>query len=156
MATINAVKGMDSLLKRMQQSQAAIGKKVEIGLKRAGLFLQAESQKIVPVHMGNLKASAFTRSEGSGFKTAVVVGYTAKYAVYVHENLEALHGKEFNIAYADKIAAHTKVTKRGKNAGKVRYTHKYWRPRGEDQQAKFLERPLRAKRREILAMVRGA
>lgn len=32
-------------------------------LLRAGLFLQRESQKVVPVDTGNLRASAFTRLE---------------------------------------------------------------------------------------------
>lgn len=60
-------------------------------LKRAGLFLRRESQKLCPVRFGKLKGSAYTRSMGSGFKTAVEVGYTANYAVYVHENLNARH-----------------------------------------------------------------
>ena len=36
---------------------------LEMGLLSAGLNLQAASQKLVPVDLGNLKASAFTRIE---------------------------------------------------------------------------------------------
>lgn len=36
---------------------------VALGLKMAGLRLQRESQKLVPVNTGNLKNSAFTRVE---------------------------------------------------------------------------------------------
>jgi hypothetical protein len=37
------------------------GRTLVQGLLLGGLFLQRESQKIVPVDTGNLKASAFTR-----------------------------------------------------------------------------------------------
>jgi hypothetical protein len=60
-------------------------------LKQAGLFIQRESQKIVPVEFGLLKNSARTRSEGKGFDTAVIVSYGTSYAIYVHENLGARH-----------------------------------------------------------------
>ena len=76
-------------LKRSKSSSAA---GVERGLKRAGLFLQRESQLIVPVDTGNLKGGAFTRKvSGIGFDADVVVGYVADYAVYVHEDLQARH-----------------------------------------------------------------
>ena len=40
---------------------------------------------------GNLRGSAFTRATGNGFETIVTVGYTASYAIYVHENLNSFH-----------------------------------------------------------------
>lgn len=105
--------------KELQRAFKSVGlrhaKGLEIGLKRAGLFLQRESQKIVPIEFGVLRNSAFTRSEGSGFGTVVRVGYDASYAIYVHENLDASH-------------------KPGK-------------------QAKFLERPLREKRKQMADII---
>lgn len=81
--------------KELQRAFKSAGKRnaegLEIGLKRAGLFLQRESQKIVPVEYGVLRNTAFTRAEGSGFDTVVRVGYEAIYAIFVHENLEAQH-----------------------------------------------------------------
>lgn len=94
--------------------EARIG--MERGLMRGGRFLQRESQLIVPVDTANLKNSAFTRNIGGrGFSADVLVGYTANYAVYVHEDLNAHH-------------------KSGKTA-------------------KYLERPAREKRTEIIAIV---
>jgi len=61
------------------------------GLKKAGLFLQGESQRQTPVDTGALRNSAGTRASGKGFGTVVRVGYSVRYAVYVHENLFAHH-----------------------------------------------------------------
>jgi len=66
-------------------------KGLHVGLMRAGLFLQRESQKLVPIDKSILKNSANTRAEGLGFNTAVIVSYGTDYALYVHENLEAQH-----------------------------------------------------------------
>ncbi len=65
---------------------------VEMGLKRAGLFVQREAQLQVPVDTGQLKASAFTRHERSGFQTRVTTGFTSAYALNVHEALGTLRG----------------------------------------------------------------
>lgn len=81
----------------MKKAHVICGDKVARGLKKAGLFLQRESQKVVPVDTGALKNSAGTRSEGSGWDTDVVVFYTQSYAVYVHERT-GLHHKPGKIA----------------------------------------------------------
>lgn len=122
------------------------------GLKKAGVFLQRESQKIVPVQLGNLKNSAFTRSVEPGH---VVVGYTANYAVYVHENLEAAHGLDFNLKHADKINSRSRAVYHKDGRISVRYgtAKSGWFPRNEKQQAKFLERPMREKMQEILWLI---
>lgn len=122
------------------------------GLKDAGLFLQRESQKIVPVQLGNLKNSAFTRRVEPGH---VVVGYTANYAVYVHENLEAAHGLDFNIKHASKINSRARVIQRRDGRVTVQYgtAKSGWFPRGEKQQAKYLERPMREKMQEMLWLI---
>lgn len=71
--------------------QKATAKGLRVGLLKAGLFLQRESQKLVPIDTGALKASANTRIEGEGLDSSVVVSYGTEYAIYVHENLEAHH-----------------------------------------------------------------
>lgn len=120
------------------------------GLFQAGLYLQAQSQKIVPVDYGILKASAFTRIEGQGTKKVnVIVGYTAKYAIFVHESLDAAHGTDFNIKYAAELAA----AKRARKAGTGGTTGPFRHNRGAGQQAKFLELPLRRDRATLLAIV---
>lgn len=163
MAKVAKILGVAEFKRDLRQAKnkhvAGLGR----GLKKGGLFLQRKSQEIVPVDKGPLKASAFTRASGSGNRIQVIVGYTAYYAVYVHENLEALHGAEYNAAY---ILGDSK-TKRSKTSG--RYQSKFrWtqaaiekgyhltskpKPRGPNQQAKFLERPARQYRQDILAIV---
>ncbi len=131
MASVSKLKGLSQVLENFKGAKSSIEADIARGLKKAGLFLQRESQQIVPVDQGNLRGSAFTRSTGHGSSVDVTVGYTAEYAVFVHEDMEARHGKEFNAAY-------------GGGDEKLR---------GENQQAKFLEKPAREKRTEILHIV---
>jgi len=91
-ASMIKITGMSRVLSNLKKSKLTIAVGVARGLKQGGLFLQRESQKIVPVDTTNLKGGAFTRNiGGNGFDADVVVGYVADYAVYVHENLQAKH-----------------------------------------------------------------
>lgn len=92
MAQLLRMTGMSKVLGRLKASKSSVATGAQRGLKKAGLFLQRESQLIVPVDKNNLKPGAFTRNiGGSGFDTDVIVGYVADYAVYVHEDLQAKH-----------------------------------------------------------------
>lgn len=144
MAFVVEFKGVDKVIRNLRRSVRVTGASLGRGLKEAGLYLQRESQKIVPVHTGDLKGSAFTRNVGgAGFDTDIIVGYTAGYAVYVHEDLEKAHGRAFNVKHAAEIAgASTKAQK------------KLWFNRGENQQAKFLEMPARQQRKELIRIIR--
>lgn len=94
MAKIARMSGMSKVLSNLRKSSIVIGAHTEIGLKKAGLFLQRESQQVVPVDEGNLKAGAGTRNiGGAGFLVDIIVFYLAIYAVYVHENLDAKHSE---------------------------------------------------------------
>lgn len=86
--SVQGIKGIEGALVARGRDYA-LG--LEKGLKKAGLFLQRESQKVVPVDTGDLRNSANTRAEGSGAGTEVVVGYGTTYGLYVHEDLEARH-----------------------------------------------------------------
>lgn len=120
------------------------------GVAEGGLLIQRESQLIVPVDYGNLKASAFTRVNGKGTARVVVtVGYTAAYAVFVHENLDAAHGAVFNAKYAAELA-HAAELRRKKLGGT---TGPFRHDRGANQQAKFLEKPFRDKHRDVFNIV---
>jgi len=82
-----------------------------------------------------LKASAFTRVTGSGYDTEVSVGYTAAYALYVHEAVGmVLRGQP----------------RRGKDA-----KGRYWDPQGKAQ-AKFLEEPARRLAPELTRIIQEA
>jgi hypothetical protein len=98
------------------------------GLRAAGLLLYRYSQLEVPVDYGILKVSGFVRVLGAGWGTMVQVGYTAEYAIFVHENMDALHGELFNINYAEELAKKPKT-------GPFRHS------RGQGQKAKFLSDP---------------
>jgi len=115
MAKMTRVSGVREVLQNMLRANKDIARNVARGLKRAGLFLQRESMKIVPIDTSALKNSAFTRATGMGMSTDVIVGYTTLYAVYVHERMDLRHalGKE----------------------------------------AKYLEKPARERREQILAII---
>jgi hypothetical protein len=136
-----SIKGAKEIKAKLRQQKTKHIAGLQRGLMRAGLALQRESMKIVPILSGNLRASAYTRPSGHGSTFEVAVGYTAKYALYVHENLEAAHGRVFNEKHADKIK---------KAKGKAK---QYWFRRGADQQAKFLEKPFREQRKRLAEIV---
>jgi len=109
MAKLITITGMPRILKNLKRSKLTTALGVQRGLKRAGQFLQRESQLIVPVDTSNLKGGAFTRNiGGSGFDTDVVVGYVADYAVYVHEDLQANHKTGKQAKYLEQPAREKK------------------------------------------------
>lgn len=160
MGGLTHVQGVDKVVANLRIAGRKIADRISAGLYKAGLYLQRESQLIVPVQLGNLKASAYTRKLGSGERTDVIVGYTASYAVFVHENPKAAHGKEFNVKHAQEIARAGSMT-RSKKTGKEKWKPASMMgtaqggmfPRGENQQYKFLETPARTKRDIICAII---
>lgn len=120
MAWVRAIIGAEAVIRNIRGRQNYIGRGCERGIKLAALYLQRESQKLVPIEYGVLRASAFTRVTGKGFNTVANVGYTATYAIYVHENVEM----------------------RGRGLPRPSGKGNYWDPAGRGQ-AKFLEFPAR-------------
>lgn len=121
-------------LEGLNESISALNREVDdiedrtlTGLLRGGLIIQRESQKRVPVEYGNLRASAYTRVARDD-PNSVEVGYTAEYALSVHENMEQ----------------HLKGIPRPSGLGV------YWGPAG---QPKFLESAARDMSDEVLAVV---
>ena len=140
------VTGVKQIAFNMKKVNSKLGNNFSRGLKIGGLFLLKHSKKIVPVQVGTLRSSGFVRNTGgSGFRTDIVVGYTAEYAAYVHEDLEKAHGKAFNVKHASEIAA-AKGTKKSK-------AERGMFKRGEDQQAKFLEAPARTEKKAIIKII---
>ena len=121
------------MLRNLKRRTELMAAGCERGVKLAGLTLQRDSQQRVPVNLGVLKASAFTRAEGTGFKIAVQVGYTAAYALYVHESVGM-------------------VLKGLPRPGGKGF---YWDPQGRAQ-AKFLEEPVRRMGPELRAIIQAA
>ena len=94
MAKVTGIVGAKAVIANIKQRTARIGAGFSRGVTLAGLHLQKKSMEQVPVDTGNLKASAFTRRFGIAFGTEVVVGYTAAYALYVHEAKMVLKGQK--------------------------------------------------------------
>lgn len=156
MANVRQLTGVKTVLANLKRKQAGIGNGVSRGLRLAGLFLQRESQKKVPVNFGVLKASAFTRRKGRGFGTQVTVGYTASYALFVHESVEMkLKGQprtSGSAAYDAAVAEASRIgvpPPRHKPAG---FQGHYWDPQGRAQ-AKFLEEPARTNRDKLRQII---
>lgn len=106
-------KGIDEVLANINREISEIQGRAVDGLLEAGFVLQRRSQSKVPVEYGNLRASAYTR-KAIDEPLAVEVGYSAAYALEVHENMEqSLRGKPRKSGLGE-----------------------YWGPKGE---AKFLE-----------------
>lgn len=55
------------------------------GVRAAALFIEGESQDVVPQEFGVLSGSSFSQAERQGNRSVGRVGYTAKYAPFVHE-----------------------------------------------------------------------
>jgi len=91
MATGIKIKGLSRVARNIERFGNMKAKGIERGLNKAALVVKGESQRIVPIDFGILRSSAFVRKINSGFNTKMLVGYSANYAVYVHENLDSMH-----------------------------------------------------------------
>jgi hypothetical protein len=80
-------RGIEEVLANINREISEIQGRGVDGLLEAGLSLQRRSQSKVPVEYGNLRASAYTRKSIDEPLT-VEVGFSAAYALEVHENLE--------------------------------------------------------------------
>lgn len=114
------VTGGSLVVKNLKAKNAAIGTAVSQGLLIAGFELLRMSQQLVPVEFGVLKASGYVRQPK---RYEVNVGYTAFYALFVHEQVGmVLQGQQ--------------------RLPSPPHQGRYWDPQGRAQ-AKFLEAPFR-------------
>lgn len=81
---LTRVIGIDKVLANIKREFRAVEGRSSAGLMAAGLQVQRLAQKKVPVEYGNLRGSAYTEKRK---QLEVEVGFTASYALYVHENL---------------------------------------------------------------------
>lgn len=88
MAIGGAVKGLSEIKAALAKVKAEQDKKKRKALTRIGVIVKADSQKMTPVDENNLRPSAYMNVEGF---EKVLIGYTAFYAPFVHEDLEATH-----------------------------------------------------------------
>ena len=59
-------------------------------IEAADLVLEL-SLELCPIDTGHLRSTGQVIIDGDGYATVATVGYSADYAIYVHENLEAHH-----------------------------------------------------------------
>lgn len=83
-----ALKGLTQVLAALRKVQSDMEKKRKTALNHIGIIVKADAVKMTPVDTSNLRNSAYIDVDGS---ERVLVGYTAAYAPYVHEDLEATH-----------------------------------------------------------------
>lgn len=121
------VRGFDEVVGNLNAEIRRIKGGAIEGLLAGGLIVQGDAQRNVPVEHGNLRASAYTRKSPTN-PNVIEVGFTAAYAVFVHEDMEqTLKGQP-----------------RPSGLGT------YWNPGGP----KFLERSLDENRGRVLDEIR--
>jgi len=154
MVTIE-VKGVNALVRNLRRYHTVTKQKADRGLKKASLYIQRESQKIVPVQIGNLKASWEIRKKGELYYEMGYYGgsHPDWYAAYVHEipGIDLMspvtHGRLFNIKHANDIIA-AKGTKWGTAQGGMF-------PRKPQEQWKYLETPIKNNIDNILKIIKN-
>lgn len=97
--------GLETLLRKMKRLAKENPIRARNVIKKQGNIIKRESLKIVPTDTGELAESAFVRVvEDSEFMWILEVGFSVDYAEFVHDNLEAAHGVEFNTLHAYEIS----------------------------------------------------
>jgi len=87
MAVKNEFKGLEEGVAKLSLEISKIEGRTIGGLLGGGMIVLGESNRRVPVEYGNLRASGYVQRSPDD-PNAVEVGYTASYALSVHENLE--------------------------------------------------------------------
>ena len=78
------VEGLDDLNSQLRALAKESPRAVERAAFAGGLKIQGYAQENVPVEYGPLRASGYTQKIPLGAE----VGFSAEYAIYVHENME--------------------------------------------------------------------
>ena len=86
------VTGLDEVMKNLNKEIGKIGGDVGKGLDSAGQFIKLEAMSRAPQDTGNLKDTAFKKSDNTINGPVETIGFTADYAPYVHESKEKWKG----------------------------------------------------------------
>ena len=86
-----ALEGRSKVLNKLNREISKIRGASRKGLLKASILIKERSMKKTPVDEGNLQASHYIKMRGDKNQPLAKIGCTAKYAIYVHENLEARH-----------------------------------------------------------------
>lgn len=130
------VVGLQDLADRLKKFKYANAQGFEEGIQKSAYFLLRKALELVPIDTGYLASTGHVHVTGSGFKTRASVRFSAEYSIWVHERLDLAHGRAFNIKHFLEI-----------QMGKTHF-------RRPQEQAKFLETPLRLHKKQLLDYVR--
>ena len=92
MAGLKNIKGFDKVKRNLNKEIMAIQGRSMQGLIEAAIFIRRDMEEtppLIPIDTGNLRASWFTSPIREGAKFGLMIGFSANYAVFVHENMEA-------------------------------------------------------------------
>lgn len=81
------VEGVDKMSLEMLKMTHRYQRGYAAGLQKVLDMILKASNKICPIDTGELRRSGYTEITGSGFNSRGYVGYSAPYAIYVHENV---------------------------------------------------------------------
>lgn len=138
MSKATNIKGFDQVLKNFNREVENIKGRTVIGLIDSAIIIRRSMDMTfpkIPVDTNNLRASWFTELHydvSRGVDIGIVMGFSANYALWVHENVDA----DF---------VHPRRVSGGVRSGKAKYT----KPR-EGAGPKFLEAHLKMNRDLIL------
>jgi hypothetical protein len=83
------LKGIEQINKNLRKVLKSKEQDLTNSMMRAGMMIEGESNKLVPVDTGTLRATSYTQRID---KNSIQVGYTALYAPAVHESPMKLKG----------------------------------------------------------------
>jgi hypothetical protein len=132
------IENLQKVIGKLQTKSGRLTKKAEAAAKRAAKLVIKEVNEVIPIDYGDMKDSVFFFTESSGSKIEVVIGYSAPYAIYAHEDRQNTHGAAFNAKHAEEIAKHPA-------------TGPYRHPRRPQEKWKFLSVTARKIKAEIKA-----
>lgn len=87
-ATSRKLHGMDRVMKNLNMELGKMRRGSAAGLVEAVEFIHADTEKtppITPVDTGNLRSSWNTKFFRRNKQSVIIFGYSANYALYVHE-----------------------------------------------------------------------
>lgn len=105
MATALDIKGFDEVITNLNKEIVTIKERTLGGLIKAAAYVREDMDKtppLIPVDTGNLRQSWFIEAIQNGEIWGIIMGFSADYAVYVHEMLgPTKSGKPINWSRPD-------------------------------------------------------
>lgn len=93
------IKGFEEVMKNLNAEIAKIKGVTMNGLIQSSILIRRDMEftpPLIPIDLGNLRASWFTTTMKSSQGPGIVIGFSANYAVYLHEDLTRKNFKRPN------------------------------------------------------------